>query len=178
MLGGERTAFVREGEVGNGKWFLPRLGEEGGSGKPSGTDGSPGRLRGSATRPACRSLQPAVPLASRALVAAASDRGWETRCLPSGAYYQQLLLLSPPRISLPTHGLSRGSISSHPSLSFPASTPSPRRQRQLRSSPARRRRRRRGDTRSGSKLWDAGAGGGRARSESGGPWDFKPSEGG
>lgn len=47
------------------------------------------------------SLPPAVALAACAPAAEASHRGWETRSLPGGADYQQLLLLSPARISLP-----------------------------------------------------------------------------
>ena len=65
-----------------------------------------------------------MALASRALVAAASDRGWETLCLPSGAYYQQLLLLSPPRISLPQPTASLGAPSP-PTPPFPSPPPPP-----------------------------------------------------
>lgn len=65
-----------------------------------------------------------MALASRAPVAAASDRGWETRCLPSGAYYQQLLLLSPPRISLPQPTASLGAPSP-PIPPFPSPPPPP-----------------------------------------------------
>lgn len=119
------------------KWgvrgFLPRLGEEGVSRKPSGTEGSPARWRGSASRPAggagasaaCGSLLPAVALAFRAPAAAASDRDWETLFLPGGADYQQLLLLSPARISLPeptaSHWAPSPPAPPSPSLPFPAS---------------------------------------------------------
>lgn len=98
--------------------FYPVLVREGGSGKPSETDGSPGRLRGSApSRSGRRWLwppaRPSQPRATRAGKPAAS---------PSGAYYQQLLLLSPPRISLPQPTASLGAPSP-PTPPFPSPPP-------------------------------------------------------
>lgn len=118
VLGGEKTALVGEGEVGNGMWFLPRLGEGGRLRKALWDWRIPRKVK----RVCTESLRPAVALASRAPVAAASDQGWETRCLPSGAYYQQLLLLSPPRISLPQPTASLGAPSP-PTPPFPSPPP-------------------------------------------------------
>lgn len=73
----------------------------------------------------CGSLPPAVALAACAPAAAASHRGWETRSLPGGAYYQQLLLLSPARISLPQPTASPWARSP-PTPPFPSPPPPPK----------------------------------------------------
>ena len=62
---------------------------------------SEGLVGRQSSRLCCGSLPRALALAVRAPAAAPSDRGWETRSLPGGACYQQLLLLSPARIILP-----------------------------------------------------------------------------